>query len=57
MGGSPGTLKTTSGKISMLPFIANEDQQYSTYWAGAINFSSGCPVMFLFQKQSPAFSK
>ena len=36
----------------MLPFIAIEDQQYSTYLAGAINFSSGCPVMFLFQNQS-----
>lgn len=57
---SPGTkdgrqswhVETTSGKISMLPFIAIEDQQYSTYLAGAINFSSGCPVMFLFQNQS-----
>jgi len=36
----------------MLPFIAIEDQQYSTYLAGAINFSSCCPLMFLFQNQS-----
>ncbi len=36
----------------MLPFIAIEDREYSTYLAGAINFSSGCPVMFLFQNQS-----
>jgi len=36
----------------MLPFISIEDQQYSTYLAGAINFSSGCPVMFSFQNQS-----
>jgi hypothetical protein len=36
----------------MLPFMAIEDPQYSTYLAGAITFSSGCPVMFLFQNQS-----
>src|SRR5260370_42298344 len=36
----------------MLPFIAIEDQEYSTYLAGAINFSSGCPRHVLFQNQS-----
>ena len=45
-------VETTSGKISMLPFIAIEHQQYPTYLGGVINFSSGCPVMFLFQNQS-----
>src|SRR5260221_11484809 len=58
---SPGTkdgrqschVATTSGKISMLPFISIKDQQYSTDLAGAINFSSGCPVTFLCETQSP----
>jgi hypothetical protein len=36
----------------MLPFIAIEDPQCSTYLDGGINCSSGCPVMFLFQNQS-----
>jgi hypothetical protein len=36
----------------MLPFIAIGGQQYSTYSAGAINFSSGCTVMFFLQNQS-----
>jgi len=38
----------------MLPFIAIEDREYSTYLAGAINFSSGCPVMSCF-KTNPRF--
>jgi len=41
----------------MLPFIAIEDQQYPTYLGGVINFSSGCPVIFLVSKPILAFSK